>query len=258
MFSSINYDQDISDDESMHSMYDDVLFNHAILPNDEYVPETRGWEAMNGNENAITHFNLGTETDDDDDDDSVNSIYDTLLQSSSKEESSAPNHTMSDSRRWESFQTGANSYDSDDLLSLGSAGLLSEDDDDESGQSMEDNIFQHQVVNFKTAARICSRRKMFNRKMFNSNRWESFATGLGSYDSADLLSSDGSCDDDLSLVSEDESIERGFSGSFSPSNNQNTNRKSLRIPSRMQTPHATFTSTRTTVVCHKVAKTTVV
>jgi len=223
MFATNNYkcNEIFSDDDSLRdelaAMYDDVLFSHANYEDAcESDTQETGWEAMNDNSNAI----IDTEDDDDDnDDESVNSIYDTLFESAPKEEPVAPNQFMENSRRFESFATGMGSYDSNDLLSL--------NDDEESLQSMEDNIFEHKVIEPKKS-RICSRRKMWN----NSSRFESFATGMGSYDSNDLLSCDDS-EDDLSFGSEDSCDELDLSGTFTSSLTKSVRRNPYRIPTEL-------------------------
>lgn len=223
MFSTddVKSDPNKPDDDSvgdgLSSMYNDVLFNHSTVPEESFESDNGGWEAMNDNKNAI----LGS---DDDDDNSENSIYDTIFDSESKEEPAAPNK-FDLSRRFESFATGIHSYDSNDLLSMG-------DNDDESIESMEEgNIFQHQVVESKKLkkSRISSRRKFLG-----STRFESFKTGMGSYDSNDLLSCDS--EDDVSLGSDDGPCDIDLSGTFRSSLTKNVRSTPIRIPSQLEIP----------------------
>ena len=137
-----NCGADTVDNDSTHSIYDDVL--SIISIND-----------------ATTHRHDSDEVEND----SLQSTYDDLFLFQPK------NYEMSNSRRWESFQTGIDRYDSVEVFS--SLDYVNDDS-------------------------VCA---LSQRKMIRSRSWESFRTGISSYDSADVLSLDDSYDDDLPFES---------------------------------------------------------
>ena len=225
-----NCGADDVDNYSVHSIYDDVL-SHIIIPDDELPSEKNNWEAMiDRNDTTTLRYDS-----DEAENNSLQSTYDDIVMFQPKiKKPTSANYEMSNSRRWESFQTGIDSYDSADLLSL-------DDVNDASICSIRDDIFHHQTVTPKS-----------QRKMIKSRNWESFRTGKASYGSSDVLSLDDSYDDDLSFESKVDLD--GSRSTFSVRRTMyeeyyGTEREINNLSSRIQTPqHINFTHTDERIV----------